>query len=224
VDVPDPVTEEWIDQSISGLTDEALIDLVATLRARCGRQAELVDRVLALRGKLVPAVGDEAPAPLSATVIDDTVIDAERRVEEPPVEAGRRSRESPGWGGDLASGERFAGYVIEGLAGRGGMGAVYRAGQLRPSRIVALKVISPELADDSGFRERFTRESEIAASIEHSNVIPVYEVGEESDRLFIVMRYVEGTDLGRSCLQLSASTDRVCSRAGGICRQASQAL
>lgn len=197
MDVPDTLTEEWIERAISGLTDEALIDVVATLRARGGRQAELVDRVLELRGKHVPAVGKQALAPLGATVIDDTVLDAERRVEEPVVDVGRPRRESPGWGGDLASGARFAGYVIEGVAGRGGMGVVYRAGQLRPSRIVALKVISPELADDSGFRERFTHESEIAASIEHSHVIPVYEVGEESHRLFIVMRYVEGTDLGR---------------------------
>ena len=197
MDVPVTVTEEWIERAISGLTDEALTDVVATLRGRGGRQAELVDRVLELRGKLVPAVGEQASAPLGATVIDDTVLDAERRVEEPVVDAGRPRRESPGWGGDLASGARFAGYVIEGVAGRGGMGVVYRAGQLRPSRIVALKVISPELADDSGFRDRFTNESEIAASIEHSNVIPVYEVGEECHRLFIVMRYVEGTDLGR---------------------------
>jgi predicted Ser/Thr protein kinase len=99
--------------------------------------------------------------------------------------------------GTLPIGTRFAGYEIEGVAGRGGMGVVYRAHQVRPSRTVALKVISPRLASETGFRDRFARESEIAASIEHSNVIPVYEVGEESDRLFIAMRYVEGTDLGK---------------------------
>ncbi len=97
--------------------------------------------------------------------------------------------------GQLAQGTRFAGYLIEGVAGQGGMGVVYRARQLRPSRIVALKVISPQLAGDREFRERFAHESEIAASIEHSNVIPVYEVSEESGLLYIVMRYVEGTDL-----------------------------
>ena len=195
VDVPDTVTEEWIDRPISGLTDKALIEVVATLRARGGRQAELVDRILQLRGKPVPSGGEEARASLSATVTDDTIVDTEPPVEGPVVEAARPSRQAQGWGGDLAIGARFAAHVIEGVAGRGGMGVVYRARQERPSRIVALKVISPELADDSGFRERFTRESELAASIEHSNVIPVYEVGEESHRLFIVMRYVEGTDL-----------------------------
>ena len=98
---------------------------------------------------------------------------------------------------ELVTGVRFAGYVIEGVAGRGGMGVVYRARQLRPSRVVGLKVISPELVGDRGFRERFVRESEVAASIEHSHVIPVYEVGEVGGRLFIAMRFVEGADLGR---------------------------
>src|SRR4051794_36850274 len=92
-------------------------------------------------------------------------------------------------------GSTFAGYRIESVAGRGGMGVVYRARQLRPDRVVALKVIVPELAGDADFRARFDRESELAASIEHPNVIPVYEVGEEGGALFIVMRYVEGTDL-----------------------------
>ncbi len=96
---------------------------------------------------------------------------------------------------DLAAGKSFAGYVIEGMIARGGMGVVYRARQLRPSRVVALKVISSELAGNDEFRERFEHESEIAASIEHSNVIPVYGVGEESGLLYIAMRYVEGTDL-----------------------------
>ena len=189
MDVPDPVTVEWIDRSISGLTDDALIDVVATLRARGGRQAELVDRVLFLRGKL--GLGAErGTAPLGAAVIEETAVDPGRVAQDSgPV--------APGRGADLSSGERFAGYVIEGLAGRGGMGVVYRARQMRPSRIVALKVISPELAGDRGFRRRFTSESEIAASLEHSNVIPVYEVGEASGRLFIAMRFVQGTDLGR---------------------------
>ncbi len=97
--------------------------------------------------------------------------------------------------GELTAGARCGGYVIDGVAGRGGMGIVYRATQLRPSRTVALKVVSPELADDADFRGRFEHECEITASIEHSNVIPVYEVGDESGLLYIAMRYVEGTDL-----------------------------
>ena len=75
------------------------------------------------------------------------------------------------------------------------MGRVYRATQIALKRPVALKLIVPELADDPGFRARFERESELAASIEHPNVIPVYEADEAEGRLFIAMRWVEGTDL-----------------------------
>jgi hypothetical protein len=105
---------------------------------------------------------------------------------------------------ELEPGSEFAGYRIEGLAGRGGMGIVYRARQARPSRTVALKVITPELADDEEFRARFERESDVAASIEHPNVIPVFEVGDDAGRLFIAMRFVEGTDL-RALIELDGA-------------------
>src|SRR4051812_50114258 len=75
------------------------------------------------------------------------------------------------------------------------MGIVYRATQLSLGRPVALKLIAPEHAADSGFRERFQRESRMAAAIDHPNVIPVYEAGEEDGRLYLVMRWVAGTDL-----------------------------
>ena len=94
-------------------------------------------------------------------------------------------------------GASVAGYRIEAVAGRGGMGVVYRARQVALDRAVALKLIAPELARDEAFRARFARESRIAASLDHPNVIPVYEAGEDGDRLFIAMRFVDGTDLGR---------------------------
>jgi class 3 adenylate cyclase/tetratricopeptide (TPR) repeat protein/predicted Ser/Thr protein kinase len=97
---------------------------------------------------------------------------------------------------ELAVGDSIGAYRIEAIAGRGGMGVVYRARQARPERIVAIKVIAPEYVDDSEFRKRFEHESNVAAQIEHPNVIPVYEVGEEGGLLFIAMRFVEGTDLG----------------------------
>ena len=75
------------------------------------------------------------------------------------------------------------------------MSVVYLAEDLRLRRRVALKVLAPELASDARFRERFLRESELAASIDHPNIIPIYEAGEADGRLFIAMRYVEGTDL-----------------------------
>ncbi|MEA2480694.1 MAG: hypothetical protein QOJ07_2616, partial [Thermoleophilaceae bacterium] len=91
----------------------------------------------------------------------------------------------------------LAGYRVEGVVARGGMGVVYRATQLALDRPVALKVIAPEVADDPAFRARFGRESRLAASIDHANVIPVHEAGEAGGLLYITMRLVDGIDLGR---------------------------
>ena len=123
--------------------------------------------------------------------------------------------------GELSAGAQLGGFVIERVAGRGGMGVVYRAKQLRPSRTVALKVVSPEFAGDADFRSRFEHECEIAASIEHSNVIPVYEVGDAAGLLYIAMRYVEGTDL-RAVITTEGRLSPA--RAGGILSQLAAAL
>jgi predicted Ser/Thr protein kinase len=96
---------------------------------------------------------------------------------------------------EFAPGDVFADHRIEGLAGRGGMGVVYRATELGLERTVALKVIAPVLAQEEDFRRRFVAESKAAASIEHPNVIPVYHAGERDGVLYIVMRYIDGPDL-----------------------------
>ena len=96
----------------------------------------------------------------------------------------------------LTPGTEIDGFVIESVAGRGGMGVVYRARQRRPDRVVALKVIAPDLVDNPAFRTRFEHEAGIAASIEHPNVIPVYAIGEAAGTLYIAMRFVDGIDLG----------------------------
>ena len=90
-----------------------------------------------------------------------------------------------------------AGYTVERLIGRGGMGHVFRAFDPRLERPVALKGLSPGLADDDAFRDRLVRESRLAASLDHPNVVPVYDAGEADGMLFIAMRYVDGTDLRR---------------------------
>ncbi|HEY7282450.1 MAG TPA: ABC transporter substrate-binding protein [Actinomycetota bacterium] len=97
--------------------------------------------------------------------------------------------------GELAPGTEFAGYRIESSLGHGGMAVVYLARHLGLERRVAIKVLAPTLAEDDRFRERFVRESRLAASLDHPNVIPIYEAGEADGRLFIAMRYVDGTDL-----------------------------
>jgi streptogramin lyase len=92
-------------------------------------------------------------------------------------------------------GTQFAGYRIDGVVGRGGMGVVYRATELALDRPVALKLIAPELAGDASFRERFLRESRLAASIDHAGILPVYTAGEAEGELFLANRFVDGTDL-----------------------------
>jgi DNA-binding beta-propeller fold protein YncE len=92
-------------------------------------------------------------------------------------------------------GTLFAGYRVDSLVGRGGMGVVYRATDLSLQRPVALKLIAPELAEDERFRVRFLRESRLAASLDHPSVVPIYEARERDDQLYLAMRYVEGSDL-----------------------------
>lgn len=96
---------------------------------------------------------------------------------------------------DTRVGTEVAGYRIEELIGKGGMGAVYLAEHLRLGRRVALKLLAAELADNEKFRDRFLRESKLAASIDHPNIVPVYDADEVDGVLFLAMRYVEGTDL-----------------------------
>jgi predicted Ser/Thr protein kinase len=121
----------------------------------------------------------------------------------------------------IGPGTELGGFAIESIAGRGGMGVVYRARQHLPDRIVALKVISSELADDPQFRTRFEREAAIAAQIEHPNVIPVHAVGEAGGTLFIAMRFVDGLDL-RKVLSQEGRLEP--GRATAIVDQVAQAL
>jgi YVTN family beta-propeller protein len=107
---------------------------------------------------------------------------------------------------EFSIGAIFAGYRIEGLAAQGGMGRVYRATQMALNRQVALKLIVPEVAHDPAYRARFERESLLSASIDHPNVIPIYEAGEAEGHLFIAMRWVNGTDL-RSVIRSEGRLD-----------------
>jgi YVTN family beta-propeller protein len=86
-------------------------------------------------------------------------------------------------------------YEIRKRIGRGGMGEVYLARDVRLGRPVALKVLPERFAQDERFRERLLHESRLAASLDHPNVVPVYDAGEADGRLFIAMRYVDGADL-----------------------------
>jgi streptogramin lyase len=122
---------------------------------------------------------------------------------------------------ELQPGEAFAGHRIDAVAGRGGMGVVYRATQLDLDRTVALKLIAPALAQDPLFRERFIRETRVAAGIDHPNVIPVFYAGEHEGRLYLAMRYVGGEDL-RTLVRREGRLDPA--RAARILAQVASAL
>ena len=99
--------------------------------------------------------------------------------------------------GDFSIGSEIAGYRIEEQIARGGMGVVYRATHLGLDRPVALKVIARELVDRPGFRERFLRESRLAARLEHPAVVPIYDSRGVDAELIVAMRLIKGGDLRR---------------------------
>jgi serine/threonine-protein kinase len=138
------------------------------------------DRLLI--GDCVVVVGDAAPVPAAAPL----------RPVEP---AGDAADETVPVDADPRIGTELAGYRIEALVGRGGMGVVYRAKDLRLGRKVALKLLTPDLAVNEGFRDRFAWESKLAASIDHPHIIPLYDAGTADGLLFLTMRFVDGTDL-----------------------------
>jgi serine/threonine protein kinase len=96
----------------------------------------------------------------------------------------------------LSPGSTFGGYEVESVVGLGGIGILYRARQVRLDRPVALKLVEPTVARDPVVRERLRREARTVASLDHPNVVPLYEAGEEDGTVFIVTRWVEGTELG----------------------------
>ncbi len=122
---------------------------------------------------------------------------------------------------DLKPGTTFAGHRIEAIAGRGGMGTVYRATHLALDHVVALKVIAADLAADDAFRERFRSESRIAVSLRHPNVVPIHHAGEEDGLLFVTMDLIDGPDLRRL---LIASGTLPADRAVAIVGQVAAAL
>src|SRR3954451_6097110 len=123
--------------------------------------------------------------------------------------------------GDPAIGSTLAGYRIDALIARGGMGIVYRATHLALDRPVALKVIARHLADDEGVRERFLRESRLAARPAHPSDVPVYDAREEEGELIVAMRLVEGGDLKR---RIAARGPLPAAEAGELLGQVAGAL
>ncbi|WP_336085861.1 protein kinase domain-containing protein [Nocardia sp. SSK8] len=95
----------------------------------------------------------------------------------------------------LRKGDVFAGYTIRRVLGQGGMGVVYLARHPRLPRLTALKLLSRELSADAEIRQRFEREADLVAQLEHPNIVNVYDRGTEDDQLWISMQFVAGTDV-----------------------------
>lgn len=92
-------------------------------------------------------------------------------------------------------GRQIGSYVIEEPLGRGGMAKVYKARHIHLKRLVALKLMAPELASDPHFIARFKREAELAARLDHPNVVAVYDFGEQGSVLYLTMALVDGGSL-----------------------------
>ncbi len=118
-------------------------------------------------------------------------------------------------------GTRFGPYELQSVIGVGGMGEVYRAYDTARERMVAIKLLRPEMAADHSFQERFRRESRVAARLQEPHVIPVHDFGEIDGVLYIDMRLVEGASL-KDVLRAEGALPPA--RAVSILRQVAAAL
>ena len=96
----------------------------------------------------------------------------------------------------VQSGARLGPYEIVTLLGRGGMGEVYRALDTRVGRIVAIKVLPPDAAEQSDRRQRFEREAKAVARLNHPHICALYDVGRQDGVEYLVMEYLDGETLG----------------------------
>lgn len=122
---------------------------------------------------------------------------------------------------EVRTGSVVAGFRVISLVGQGAMGTVYLAEEPATGRRVALKVLAAELAHDERFRQRFLRESQVASSLDHPNIVATVAAGEVEGLLYLAMAYVEGSDL-RALLRREGRLDPV--RALDLIAQAAQAL
>ncbi|HEY6397356.1 MAG TPA: FHA domain-containing serine/threonine-protein kinase, partial [Solirubrobacteraceae bacterium] len=182
-----------------------------------------------VRGPQVLEVGDTVrigSTTLRLTDVGQAPISPAAAVPPPaapsrPRASGARMADQERLTSEVPLGSTFAGCRVEAVIGHGDMGIVYRADELALQRLVALKLILPEYSREERFRERFRRESKLAAAIDHQNVIPIFDAGDEAGHLYITMRLVEGTDL-RALIAAQGRIEPL--RAARIVRQVGAAL
>ena len=158
-----------------------------------------------VKSDLAGPMGDSTMENIFAEALESLHRRQERSVWEPP---------------SLAEAARLLpGYEIIALRGRGGMGAVYEARQKSLDRIVALKLLPAEVAQDGEFVERFIREARTLARLNHSHIVTVYDFGRSlEEHLYFTMELVEGTDLARMLDGPKLAPELVCDLILQVCQ------
>lgn len=113
--------------------------------------------------------------------------------------------------------EAFPNLEILELIGQGGMGFVYKARQRELDRVVALKILSPDLSSDPSFEERFSREARVLGKLQHPNVVSIYEHGKSGGYFFLMMEYVDGVNLRQAMAAGRFTPEQTLAMVPGIC-------
>lgn len=111
----------------------------------------------------------------------------------------------------------FPNLEILGLLGQGGMGVVYKARQPALDRLVALKILLPELGRDPAFAERFAREARVLGKLNHPNIVTVFEHGESGGFFYLLMEYVDGVNLRQAMRAGRFTPEQALALVPGIC-------